>query len=183
MKDYSVEIDPKLNGRRLDALIQLNEEYLFIEVINPEMFKPLRYLNGKALDIENRAGDKIYGEFKHHLQGLATREEVPVMIVIDIGRSEIDYDFVEDYLLGTLQLTLLVDREKRTVAKTFPSRAKDSMHILEKGTNVLSAVVCYRRYFGEDAAFHRDGRIIANKDAKNPLSKEAVGKIERAMFR
>jgi hypothetical protein len=182
IRDYSVEIAPKLDGKRLDAKIQVNGNNLFVEVINPEMFKPLRYLSGKAFDLENRARGKIYDEFKHHLQGLATTEEIPVVIVVDIGRSEIDYDFVEDYLLGTLQLTLLIGKEKGTVAET-SSRAKDYMHILEQGTDVLSAVICYKRYFGKDAKFHTEGRIIPNQHAKNPLKAEVVGKIERALFR
>lgn len=183
MKNYHVEIAPKFNGKKLDAKVEINARNLLIEVINPNMFKPLRYLSGKALSVKNIARDKIFDEFKHHLKEIEMQEDVPIVIVIDIGRSLIDYDSVEDYLMGTAQLTMLLDKEKGKVIKTFPSRAEDSAHQLEAGTDILSAVVCYKRYLGKDRNFHIEGKIIENKYAKNPLDSDLIEKISICFFR
>ena len=183
MRNYNVEIAPELSRKKLDAKVEIDESSLLFEVINPNMFKPLRYLTGKAIGIKNRARDKIYDEFKHHIRRIEIKENIPIVIVIDIGRSEISYDFVEDYLLGTRQLTMLFDKEKGKAIKTFPSRAMDYMHALEKGTDVLSAVICYKRYFGKEANFHIEGRVMLNAYAKNGLSLDITKKMERALFR
>ena len=182
INDYNVEIAPKVNSKKLDLRVEFDGEEIFIEVISPNMFKPLRYLSGKAMGIKNRARGKIFDEFKSHLKDLKTQRNVPIVIVIDIGRSEISYDFVEDYLMGTLQLTMLIDKEKGRVVDEYPSRADDSMHGLEKGTDILSAVICYKTTFGKDSKFHREGRIIHNAYAKNRLSKNAIEKIKNALF-
>jgi len=57
------------------------------------------------------------------------------------------------------------------------------MHALEEETEVLSAVICYKRYFSKDREFHFEGRIIPNKYAKNPLSPELIEKIKETLFR
>jgi hypothetical protein len=80
-------------------------------------------------------------------------------------------------------LTLFVDKEKGKVVETHPTRADDSMHKLENQTNVLSAIVCYRVFFGNDGVFHREGKVIMNPNAKNPLTNDAILKIEKAIFR
>jgi hypothetical protein len=183
MKNYHVEIAPKFNGKKLDAKVEINGRNLLIEVINPNMFKPLRYLSGKALSVKNIARDKIFDEFKRHLKEIEMQEDVPIVIVIDISRSLIDYDSVEDYLMGTAQLTMLLNKEKGKVIKTFSSRAEDSAHRLEARTDILSAVVCYKRYLGKDGNFHIEGKIIDNKYAKNPLDSDLIEKISICLFR
>lgn len=183
IRDYDVEIAPSLNNKKLDLRVEFEGKDVLIEVISPNMFKPLRYLSGKAIGIRNRAKGKIFDEYKAHLEDLETRKDTPIVIVIDIGRSEISYDFVEDYLMGTLQLTMLVDKKKGRVVKEYPSRADDSMHGLERGTNVLSAVICYKTVLGKDSRIHREGRIIPNAYAKNPLTQDAAEKIKNSIFR
>lgn len=182
IKDYNVEIAPKLNNKKLDLKVEFDGEDALIEVISPNMFKPLRYLSGRAIGIRNRARGKIFDEYKAHLKDLETKEDTPIVIVIDIGRSEISYDFVEDYLMGTLQLTMLFDKEKGRAIKEYPSRAGDSMHSLEKGTDVFSVVICYKTVLGKDSKFHKEGRIMPNPYAKNPLSQGVIDKINGSLF-
>ena len=146
------------------------------------MFKPLRYMTTKAIGLENRAKGKIYNEFKTHLENLAILEGKRVLIVIDIGRSEIDYDFVEDYLLGTLQLTMQIEKATGKVVREYPSRADDSMHTLEEKTDVLSAVVCYKSSLGKDMKFHRMGKVMLNPHARNPLSEKTIEIIQKSLF-
>lgn len=182
INDYKVVIAPKIEDKKLDLSVEMNGEELLIEVINPEMFKPLKYMTGKAIGIGNRAKGKIYGEFKAHLENLSILEGKHVLVVIDIGRSLIDYDFVEDYLLGTLQLTMQIDKTTGKVVREYPSRADDAMHTLEKKTDVLSAVICYKSSMGNDMKFHRTGKVMLNPHAINPLSEKTVELIQKCLF-
>jgi hypothetical protein len=181
-RTYNVDIAPKINHKRLDLRVELNGENLFIEVISPNMFKPLRYISGKALDIKNRVRDKVHDEFKAHLKDMETQENTPIAIVIDIGRSEISYDFVEDCLMGSLQLTMLIDKKTGKVVKEYATRAENSMHDLERGTDVLSAVICYKTSLGKDLKFHKQGKIIPNVHARNPLSRDVIEKVDNSLF-
>jgi len=183
MKEYPVEIAPEIDGKRLDAKIEIEDKELLVEVISPQMFKPLRYLTGKTVGIKNRAGKKIYDEFKKHLKNVRIEENIPVIVVIDIARSEINYEFVEDYLMGTLKLVILFDKKKGEVITTYPERAGDYMHALDRETDVLSAVLCYKRFFGKNHKFHFEGRIIPNKYAKNPLDPALIEKIKETLFK
>lgn len=181
-EDYIVEIAPKLNEKKLDVKVELNEISLLVEVINPKRFKPLQYLTGKTIGIKNRARDKIFDEFKSHFKGMPI-ENSPIVIIINIARSEINYSSIEEYLVGTPQLTMLFDKERAEVVKSFPSRAKNSMHLLEEKTDILSAVIPYKVFLGKDRKFHREGSVMLNPHAKNPLNLDTVRKIEKIFFR
>jgi len=182
IEHYETEIAPSLEKKKLDVEVGFDGEKVLIEVIFPEMFKPAQYLTGKALGIPNRARSLIYREFKKHVRGIETGD-VPVVIAINTSRSLISYDFVEDYLMGTLQLTFFISKEDGRVVGSKPSRADDSMDKLDKETNLLSGVVCFRTRFGNDGRFHREGKIFVNPNAKNPLSKEVISEIERLLFK
>lgn len=182
IEHYKTEIAPSLEKKKLDVKVDFNGERILIEVIYPRMFKPAQYLTGKALGIPNRARSLIYEEFKKHVKDIETND-IPVVITINTGRSMIGYDFVEDYLMGTLQLTFFVNKENGKVVGSKPTRASDAMNKLDKETNLLSAVVCFRTRFGNDGRFHKEGKIITNPAAKNPLSKEVISEIERLLFK
>jgi hypothetical protein len=179
---WPIEIEPDIDGKKLDVKVEITGTDLLLEVINPEMFKPLRFFRSMR-GIPNRASNKIYDEFKAHLENSQFQGNAPIVIVIDIGRSEIDYDFVEDYLMGTLQLTMIFDKEKKEVVETYSSRARDSMHDLTGEMDVISAVICYKTAFGSDGKLHFQGRIIPNKYAKNPLSPLLTEIIKKNLFR
>jgi hypothetical protein len=180
---HQVEIAPRVRDKKLDLSIDLGGEKILIEVINPDMFKPLKYMTEKAFGLENRARGKIYDEFKEHMKDLeAYLEDKCVIVVIDIGRSEIDYDFVEDYLLGTWQFTWQIEKATGKVVNEYPSRSGDSMHALEEKTDVLSAVVCYKATIKGDLKFHREGKIMLNPHAKKPLSPNSIKLIQESLF-
>ncbi|MFC1486386.1 hypothetical protein ACFLRN_01685 [Thermoproteota archaeon] len=181
IEHYETEIAPSLEQKKLDVKVNFNGERVLIEVINPLMFKPARYLTGKAIGIPNRSRSLIYEEFKKHIKNIEIND-IPVVIAINTGRSMITYDFVEDYLMGTLQLTFFVSKENGKVVDTKPTRAGDSMDKLDEETNLLSAVICYRSRFENDGKFHKEGKIITNPAAKNPLSNKVILEIEKLLF-
>ena len=182
IEHYETEIAPSLEKKKLDVEVDFDGEKVLIEVIYPRMFKPAQYLTGKTLGIPNRARSLIYEEFKKHIKDIETND-IPVVIAINTSRSLISYDFVEDYLMGTLQLTFFVNKENGKVVGSKPSRAGDSMDKLDKETNLLSGVVCFRTRFGNDGRFHKEGKIITNPAARNPLSNEVISEIESLLFK
>jgi hypothetical protein len=182
IKDYAVEIEPELKGKKLDLKIELNPD-TYVEVISPDMFKPLRYLDGKTLGIRNRARGKILDELKHHFKDVNALGENPWVIVVDLSRSEISVDFIEDALMGSEQFTLFLNKEKGEVVGQSLSRKKDSVHDINASINILSAVICYKTKLGTDGNFHREGKIVTNSHAKNPLSEESKEKIRISFLR
>lgn len=178
VQDYVVEIGPELNGKKLDLKIRLNPD-IYVEVINPDMFKPLKYLSGKAMGIRNRARGKILDELKHHFKDVNTLGNIPWIIIVDLSRSEISDDFIEDALIGSEQFTWFLNKETDKIVGPSVSRIDDSVHDIESETDILSAVICYKTTLGIDGEFHRGGKIITNSHAKNPLSKELLEEIEK----
>ncbi len=77
----------------MDVHVKLDDADVLFEVINPEMYKPLRYLSG-FVDIKNRAKKKIAEEIDKHLKDLSNVIKSPLILVIDMSRSEIDYENV-----------------------------------------------------------------------------------------
>ncbi|MCJ7422835.1 hypothetical protein MUP01_01005 [Candidatus Bathyarchaeota archaeon] len=67
--------------------------------------------------------------------------------------------------------------------ETIPSRAEDSMHLLEEKTDILSAIIPYKAFLGKDGKFHREGRVMLNPYAKNPLGLDSIKKVEKAFFK
>jgi hypothetical protein len=182
IEEYNIDIAPELDGKKLDLKIGFNPE-IYVEVISPDMFKPLKYLSGKAIGIKNRARGKILDELEHHFKNLDTLGHIPWIIVIDIGRSEMSYDFFEDALMGSERLTLLLDKTSGVIQGKALSRANDSVHDIRKATDILSAIVCYKANFGKDLKLHREGKIIPNPYAKNPASKEILSNIEKSFLK
>jgi hypothetical protein len=183
---YALVIEPEVGTKKLDLEATVNGSHILFEVISPNMFRTLRYTS-RAIGVPNRARGKIYDEFKKHLAQIATTENRPVVIVIDIGRSEIDYDFVADYLFGTLQFTFWTDKKTGKLVQSAWARAEDSMHKLGEASSekldIISAVICYKTPLGDDGKFHMQGQIFLNPHAQNPLTDVQVSKIEEALFR
>lgn len=184
-RGYPLVIEPAIGAKKLDLEVTVDGSNILFEVISPDMFRTLKYAT-RAVGVPNRARDKIYDEFKNHLAQKAGDETRPVIIVIDIGRSEIDYDFVEDYLYGTLQYTWWTDKKTGQVVAEGPTRAGDSMHKLgetsSENLDIISAVICYKTPMGNDGRLHMQGQILINPHARNPLTEKQTSKIEEAMF-
>lgn len=157
MRIGRVDLSPKINGKELDAKCEINGYELLIEITTPDLSKRLKDSDGNGIWIKNRARDKIYDEYKRHLKAVSHKLTVPVLIVIDISRSEIASWFVAEYL--------------------------DEMHVLNDETDVISGVLWYKRDFYLDDKFHFEGRIFPNKHAKNPINHDLIEKICKILFK
>jgi len=178
---YDVELEPKINSKKLDVKIEIDAQPLYIEIISPNRFKPLDRLHG-ARGIPNRIKGKIYNEFKNQLKELASFD-YPVIVAIDIGRSEVDYEFVQDYLFGTLKFTVYLNKETHEVAGRGSHRDEsESMHDRDVETDLISAVICYKTKLYDDLLYRTEGKIFHNPHAKVPLSRSVSKAIEENLF-
>ena len=178
---YKVELEPKINGKRLDAKIEIDAQTLYVEIISPNTFKPLEKLSG-ARTIPNRIKGKIYDEFKEQLNNIGPTGQ-PVIVAVDLGRSEVDYEFVEDYLFGTLKFTYYIDtKTHETVGTNVHRDEKESMHSLESEMDLISAVICYKTRLYDDLSYRTEGKIFENPHAKVPLSRSVRKTIEDIIF-
>jgi hypothetical protein len=183
---FPIVLGPPAGAGKLDLQVTIEGTPILMEVITPEMFRPLKY-STKAVAIPNRARGKIYDEFKEHLAELPRDTKTPIIIVIDAGRSEIDYEFVGDYLYGTTQFTFWVDKKTGKGAGGAWTRAPDSLSEIAKKSpenlNIISAVLCYKTSLGNDGRFHILGMIFTNPTAQNLVTEGQVSQINRAVFR
>jgi hypothetical protein len=182
---FTIVLGPPAGAGKLDLQATIEGTPILIEVITPDMIKSLKY-STKAVMIPNRARAKIYDEFKNHLAELPKDTTTPIIIVIDAGRSEIDYDFVADYLYGTTQFTFWVDKKTGKQAGGAWTRAKDSLSEYAKDSpenlNLISGVLCYKTTLGSDGKFHLTGMIFTNPTAQNQLTESQLSHINGAVF-
>ncbi|CUR51802.1 protein of unknown function [Nitrosotalea devaniterrae] len=178
---FPVVLEPKINSKKLDAQIDIDSQSLYVEIISPNTFKPLERLHG-VHGIPNRIKGKIYDEFKSQLKELTSMNQ-PVIVAIDIGRSEVNYDFVEDYLFGTLKFTMYLDNGTgKTVGTTTHRDESESMHSRESNTDLISAVICYKTKLYDDLTYRTEGKIFNNMHAKVTLSRSVIKTIEDTLF-
>jgi hypothetical protein len=183
---YPMTIEPMVGNKRLDFEVVLDDTSILIEVVTPHPFRKLKYASG-GVSVPNRARSKIFDEFKKHLSQLPHENRKPAVIVMNITNSDIDYDFVADYLYGTLQFSFWTDKSTGKIVDQGPTRAADSLSDLARdgleNLNMISGVICYKTIFAAKGKIHLSGQIFLNPTAQNPLSKEQVSKISRVLFR
>ena len=135
-------------------------QQVYIEVISPEMFAPLRYFHNAS--IPNRVRAKITEEIKEHFLGM--KSEGDVIIIVDLASSEIKYDTIEDYVEGELQFVFTMDAKTRDPGGVFTQRGK-TMTSIDPGTNIIAGIVGYSRVMGKDGKIHLKGRKFPNREA------------------
>lgn len=175
----NIVVEPEIRGKKLDARIDISGRQIYVEVISPDTFKPLRLLSG-VREIKNQAKSKVFDEFQSQLSVLEGINQ-PALVAIDIGRSEIDYDFVEDYLFGTLKVNFAVDSLSHRLAGTSLSRERDSMHDLNPPMDIISGIICFRVASYNPTA-KLSGKIIHNPYARFPLEDSVFGALDEILF-
>lgn len=180
--NFTVQLEPKIDTKQLDAKIEIEGQILYVEIISPRMFKPLELLEG-VRGIPNRVKGKIYDEFKNQLIGLASLNQ-PIVVAVDVGKSEVNYEFVEDYLFGTLTFTMEFDKKTGTVVNSYSKRKEEeSMHNQKPEMDLISAVICYKTRLYDNFTYRMEGKIINNPHAKVPLSRAVAKRIEEVLFK
>ena len=173
-----LEQEGRIFRRNPDLMVTIDPHQVLIEVITPQMFAPLKYFHSAG--IPNRLRSKIYTEFKQHFKGQILEKDV--VIIVDKGQSEIDYDSAEDYIGGSLQITFRVDKATGKVIDTFPSRADDSIDKLDPETRVILGLILYRRVTETDGSIHVSGLSFPNEPVMNESRRELFNAISNAFL-
>lgn len=174
-----VEEEGKIKSKYLDCAVKINDAPLLIEVVNPDMMDKLKY-SSRAMFIKNRAIEIIYQEFakKHRLKKALNIDDVPLIFVMDRGRSEIDSIHIESTFVGSPQITMLFDKKSGKAVGHYPSRAKDSLHYTDISTKLISGILYFKNDLGDNGEIVFDARFISNPHAKNPIDGEVVRELE-----
>lgn len=179
---FTVEPEPDVGGKVLDYKITIDSIPIFVEVISPEMVKQMELLTGVMTGIKNRVKSKIYDEYKEQLIQLSSQNH-PVVVAVDVGNSEIDYESVIDYLYGSPKMTMHMDAKTHDVVKTVYHRDADTMHDLEPQMDMISAVICFKTILDDSQLIYRNfGEVIRNPYARVPLDDKIIQKIQDAFF-
>jgi hypothetical protein len=145
-----------------DFQVSVDNTDVYIEVICPETFGPLRYFH--VATVPNRVRAKITEEIKTHFKGMLSTK--PVIIIVDFGNSEIHYNDIQDYVDGELQYMLSFDQETREPIGFFTQRGMP-MTKMDEDTNIIIGIIAYARVLGTDRKIHLKGRKFATDKSCN----------------
>ncbi|MEM3566823.1 MAG: hypothetical protein QXK18_08165 [Candidatus Bathyarchaeia archaeon] len=178
---YPTTIEPKIGNKCLDVHVKLDDKDILFEVINPEMYKPLRYLSG-VVNIKNRAKEKIAEEIDKQLKDLSDVIKSPLILVIDISRSEIDYEDILSALEGSLALQVIFDKQTHRVVAEHAVRSNDALSKEKPESKIVSAIIAYKRDVTKEGKIKLEGKIFQNPTASYPLHESTREIIARNIF-
>lgn len=180
-----VQLEPEIertsgNSSYLDAVIEANSGEVLIEITNPEMYKPLLLKDG-GMGIPNRAVDVLLSKYEKQLKDATNIADRPIVIVIDMDRSEIDEHQIRAAVHGSPQITLFHDKETREYVGSSPSLAEDSITDKKEEASIISAVIGYKSFLGDDGKTHLWGIIEPTKNPINSLNGETLNLLKSAL--
>lgn len=187
-------LEPKVPNRpekNLDLKVKLFKKDIYFEIKRPEMDRNLTLNNG-AVAMPNKALQSIEHKFKQMmaqktLQEMNDKKRKDLFfIVIDTSDSTIDDYQIINAFYGSLSLTLVMDKKQGKVINQFPSRKDDSIHKLNKNTEIISGVI----YFKQELMFDKEnqpfiklkGDIIQNPKGVNTLSETELIELKKIIF-
>ena len=178
---HAVVIEPRVGEKRLDALIQIGPQAVYVEVFRPRMWERLELLEGMRGVPTDRAGGKIFEKLKNQLASAKGLGHA-IIVAIDISDSEIRPEQIDDYVQGPLFFTLGIDTGRGRVRGDSVGRDEGhSMHHLDDRTDIISAVVCFRPTVSPDGEYGIAGTIRANPHARVTLSRSTLREIEEVL--
>jgi len=187
-------LEPKVPNRpekNLDLKVKLFKKDIYFEIKRPEMDRNLNLNNG-AVAMPNKALQSIEHKFKQMmaqktLQEMKNKKRKDLFfIVIDTSGSTIDDYQIINAFYGSLSLTLVMDKKQGKVVNQFPSRKDDSIHKINKNTEIISGVI----YFKQELMFDKEnqpfiklkGDIIQNPKGVNILSEKELIELKGLIF-
>jgi len=180
-KKRPTTIEPVVGNKRLDVQVKINSVDLLFEVISPEMFKPLRYVSG-VVKLKNRVKEKIAEKIERQLKYLIDSLNCPLILVIDLSRSEIDYEDIIATFEGSLAIQLILNTQSHKVIDERIVRSKDSLSQEKPESKIVSAVIAYKRDIAKDGKITLKGKVFKNPIALYPLDNNTYEVIIREIF-
>ena len=173
-----IDLQPGAGSKKLDARLRICGRHVYVEVFSPDRWAELQLFPG-GRTVRERISDKIYDKVKKQLSELDGKD--PVILAIDLGKSEISYSDVERYVLGPSIGRIVVGKNTETEESSERDASK-SMHVRNPATDVISAIICYERLRG-DLGRGMDCGIIPNPHARSELSGSEIEFIEKCLGR
>lgn len=169
-QDFCLEIAPpleiqdgdKTKIKHPDFGMKFEGNEVYIEVISPDMFPPLRYFHNAG--IPNRVRNKITDEIKHHFKGMKIPKDV--IVIVDLASSELRYESIENYVQGELQFVLRMNKKTHDPEGVFTQRGEPMANI-DPQTQIVVGIIGYARVIGTDGKIHLKGRSFLNPHASN----------------
>jgi dihydroxyacetone kinase DhaKLM complex PTS-EIIA-like component DhaM len=157
-----IQEDDEIRIKHPDFSLTLDGNDIYIEVISPEMFPPLRYFHNAG--IPNRVRGKITDEIKHHFEGMKTPQDV--LIIVDLASSELRYESIQDYVQGEMQFVFRMNVVTHDTEGVFTQRG-EPMTKKDEQTKIIVGIIGYARVVGTDGKIHLRGRKFLNPQSEN----------------
>jgi len=183
-------IVPNKKDNNLDLKVHLFEKDIYFEITKPEIYRKLRLAN-ETVGLKNRAFSTINKKYRQ-LFAKRTLDEIEkgkrndlFFVAIDISNSVINEYQIQNSFLGSLSLTIQINKNTKTVVKEYPSRKKDSLYDKNKNTTIISGVIYFKKalfFVNNEPRIKLIGDIIINPNAKNILSEKEINKLKKIIF-
>lgn len=179
---YDVTMEPEIHGKRLDVHVKTDDNDIYFEVMSPEMCKFLRYLKGIAIVIKNRAIYKIKDKLQKQLKNLYGVLNSPLILVIDISRSEISYEDFSPIFEDSSVFRMKLEGQTSQFIDIRYDIMDDGLPREISEFEIISAVVAYERNVTKDGKVSLNGEIFLNPMASHPLNDNLKNIIEKSIF-
>jgi hypothetical protein len=163
----------------LDAKASINRNDVYLEVVTPGTFLPLELVQG-AIGLPNRAVNIILDKVKDQLSGASLLVGKPVILVINLSRSEIDVHQIRDAIEGQLKFRLWFDRRSGRAVGEDVIREVNAISDKVPEGRILSGVLVIVRTFDDIARLI--GMWLPNKNPIVPLDENSVQLLRDAVL-
>lgn len=174
---YNMELEPKIQNKKLDSKINLDGRYILFEIFTPAPYKPLQN-SKKAILIPNTSKNKILDKLRKQIIPIKDSIKEPLIIVINASISVIDEYDIANSLFGELRLNILHDKKTGKMVGEYWDRDKNSLSDVEPMTELITGILFYRRnIYIKEIEFKKE--LILNENSKYPLTPKEFNKINR----
>ncbi len=174
---YNIELEPKIQNKKLDSRIKLDKRSVLFEIFTPSHYKPLQN-SKKAILIPNTSKNKILDKLRKQIIPIKDSIKEPLIIVINASISVIDEHDIANSLFGELRLNTLHDKTTGRMVEEYWDRDKNSLSDAEPMTELITGILFYKRnIYLNGLEFKKE--LILNKNPKYPLISKEFNKINR----
>ncbi len=176
-KRYKLELEPRIQNKKLDSTIKLEKRNVLFEIFTPKPYKPLEEAK-KAILIPNTSKLKILAKLREQIILIKDFIKQPLIIVVNASSSVIDEYDIANSLFGELKLVTLHDKITGKIVGEYWKRDKNSLSDAEPLAELITGVLFYRRNINiNEIEFKKE--LILNENPKYPLNHKEYKKLNR----
>lgn len=170
------EIEPTIDGKTPDGLINLEGRDFCTEIFTPQLAQRLMDASktGEATSLRNRLqGDS--GLFAQKLSQIPS--SIPSLLIINKSFCEIDEMQVENALYGSLAVQLIFNKKTGQCVSTKGIREDDGLPTLSNN-DIVSGVIIYKREVDFGPKLITTNLFKEHSSAKHKLTQTEIKRIE-----